>query len=200
MATRRDLFQCVLQGIESGQESYEKMSGGDWAWAGAEYWLTVHVALRLRDLLGDGLITVEGPVRSAMETAGRSRGRPRLIVQGNLRFDIVLWHKNAAARAPIEIKCQQNDRNLIIKDVNRVIGALKGSGMKFGLVGYYFSRTNGANKTAIARIESYVEGLRKMYNKIEEKEDRIAIKSHLSEINGNKDDAWIAGCLLIEER
>lgn len=198
MATRHELVQCVLAGIENGQEQYESMSGGDWAWAGSEYWLTVHVALGLRALVGDGRVTVEGAGKVAMEAAGRNRGRPRLVIQSNMRFDIVLWHRNTAARAPIEIKSQKNDKNLIIKDVSRVIAALKGSQMKFGIVGYYFSRTGGVRGNAIERVESYAADIEERCRKIREK--NIRISPRCGEIHGDAGDAWFAGCLLIEKR
>ena len=197
MATRSDLVQRVLEGIKSGQAKYEEMSGGCWVWEGAEYWLTVHVALSLWDLVGDGQVTVENQSNETMAAAGRRRGRPRIVVD-NKRFDIVLWHKNGTSRAPVEIKSQQIDKNLIIKDVKRVIGAVKQSKMKFGIVGYYFSRTSTKGKTAIERIDSYVEDIEKMCMEIEE--NRIRVSSHRSESYGDEEYAWIAGCLLIEER
>ena len=200
MATRCDLVQCVIKGIEDGQVNYENMSGGCWVWEGAEYWLTVQVALSLWDLLGNGQVTVESRGKDGMEAAGRNRGPRRHIVDNNMRFDIILWHKNEAARAPIEIKSQQTDKNLIIKDVNRVIAALMGSGMKFGIVGYYFSRTRGEYKSALKRVESYVMDLEERCKDIKDlKKGRIRILPHRSEMYGDEEDAWIAGCFLIEK-
>ena len=197
MATRRDLVQCVIEGIEEGQANYENISGGYWAWEGAEYWLTVHVALSLWKLIGDGQVTVETRGKDGMETAGRSRGPRRRIVDNGMRFDILLWHKNEAARAPIEIKSQQTDKSLIIKDVKRVIAALMGSGMKFGIVGYYFSRTS-KTEHAIESVESYVVDLQDRCKNIRDvKNKRIRILPRCSKMHGDKEDAWIAGSLLI---
>jgi len=157
MANRQEVVQGVLDGIEGGQGQYEKMTGGEWVWQGSEYWLTVHVALGLWDLVGDGQVTVEGNANETMEAAGRSRGRRRLILHGNRRFDIVLWYKNGAVRAPIEIKSQQSDINLLAKDGERVKAALTGSGMKFGIAGYYYSSTRTKRDTAKKNVESYVK-------------------------------------------
>lgn len=192
--------QCVIKGIEDAQENYKNMSGGCWAWEGAEYWLTVHVALSLWELIGDGQVTVETRGKDGMEAAGRNRGPRRRIVDNSMKFDILLWHKNEAARAPIEIKSQQTDKNLIIKDVKRVIAALMGSGMKFGIVGYYFSRTRSERKSAMERVESYVVDLEDRCKNIKDvKNKRIRILSRYSKIHGDKEDAWIAGSLLLEE-
>ena len=90
--------------------------------------------------------------------------------------------------------------NLIIKDVNRVIAALMGSGMKFGIVGYYFSRTRGEYKSALKRVESYVMDLEERCKDIKDlKKGRIRILPHRSEMYGDEEDAWIAGCFLIEK-
>ena len=199
MANRRDLVRCVRQGLEWGQDQYEQISGGCWAYEGAEYWLTVHVARRLWELVGDGLVTVEGKTNEAMAAAGRRSGRPPLIVDKK-RFDIVIWNKNGAARAPIEIKSKhslQGQMGDIIHDTRRIIAALKRSEMKFGIVGYYYSADNGKNKAATERIKSYVKSLK---NKcMEYEESSIRISSQLGEIHGDEEYAWIAGCLLIEE-
>ena len=199
MANRLDLVKCVLKGIESAQGQYEKMSGGDWVWSGAEYWLTVHVALGLWCLVGDGQLTVEGKANEAMKAAGRRPGRTPLIIH-NKRFDIVLWHRNGETQAPIEIKCQQSDKNLVVKDAKRVITALKKSEMKFGIVGYYYSRTSGKIKTAAELLESYIEKLEKKAQDLEKGEKYIKISSYRGKIHGNREDAWIAGCLLIKEK
>jgi len=204
MANRRDLVKCVRQGIEYGQERYEQISDGCWVYEGAEYWLTVHVALGLCELVGDGLVTVEGQTNETMATAGRRRGRTPLIIDGK-RFDIVLWYKNGAARAPIEIKMKhslQGQRKDIINDAKRVIAALKRSEINFGIVGYYYSADKAEIKAATKRVKSFVKGLTTECKKYEEQteERSIRISSHLGKIHGDKEYAWIAGCLLIEEK
>ena len=149
MATRNQIVDAVLEGIQEAQKDYSRMAG-EWVWEGSEYWITVYVARKLWELEGDERVTVEGSSNQAMESAGRSRGRPRPRIK-NKRFDIVLWTAGGIAKTPIEIK-NQREPGAIIEDVKRVIAALKGSNMRFGIAGYFYSRARGKRETATAGV------------------------------------------------
>ena len=197
MASRQDIVHSLLKGIERAQKSYSKLSGG-WVWEAAEYWITTHIALNLGKLLGEGCVTVESNSEEAFESAGKQRGRPYEIVK-NKRFDIVLWWRNGSARAPIEIK-SQTTKAAISKDMNRVIAALKQANMEFGMVGYFYSRARGSSgkgRNAIELVEGYLERISDMCGKVGEE---IKISGYQSEVFGDENDAWVAGCLLIEKK
>ena len=192
MATKKQIVNAVLKGIQEAQKDYSRMAG-EWVWEGSEYWITVYVARKLWKLVGDERVTVEGSSDQAMESAGRSRGRPRPGTI-NKRFDIVLWTAAGIAKAPIEIKNQRSPE-AVIEDVEKVIAALKGSNMRFGIAGYFYSRTRGERETATALVENYIRN-RLQY----EAEEGIRLSHRSSPIFGDEDNAWVAGCFLIEKR
>jgi len=80
-----------------------------------------------------------------------------------------------------------------------VLASLTGSGMKFGIVGYYYSKQSTNRKTAKEIVESYVEDVEEKFKEFEDN-SRIKISSSCGKTHGDDDDAWIAGCLLIEQK
>ena len=198
MASRSDIVQSILKGIERAQKNYCDLSGGSWVWEAAEYWITTHVAMNLGKLLGDGCVTVESNSEIAFASAGKQRGRPYPVVK-NKRFDIVLWWRNGSARAPIEMK-SQTSKEAILRDRDRVIAALKQANMEFGMVGFFYSRARGSSGKgldAIELVDRYLERIRESSVKVDAD---VEVKAYQGNVFGDKNDAWTAGCLLIEKR
>ena len=195
MASRKQIVRAVLAGIQKAQNDYSNMAGA-WAWEGAEYWITVYVARELWKLEEDRWVTVEGRSNDAMKSAGRYSGRTRHVIN-NKRIDIILWWgKGNRARAPIEIK-KQRASDAVISDMKRIVAALKHSRMEFGIVGYFYSRTRTTRKTAKKYVEDYMN---EVYKKAQsEIEANITVSHYKGNISGDEDDAWGAGCLLIQK-
>lgn len=197
MSTRKNIVQATIKGIEKGQRTYEKISGGDWVWDAAEYWLTVNVAMSVAHTVGHGLVTVEHKSNDAFEQSGRHPGRPIQNVQ-NKKLDVLIWFKNGVPRAPIEIK-STNRKGLIVKDVERVRNILSQSNMKFGVVAYYCSRGH-VDKTAKESVKEYAQNVKEVCQGVgKSKKHNYKISSFRSNIHGNDRNAWIAGCILIEQ-
>ena len=194
MASRGKIVNTVLEGIQEAQNDYFDMASA-WAWEGAEYWITVYVARKLWDMEGNGRVTVEGNSNEALKKAGRYRGRPRRVIN-NKRFDIVLWKANGGAKAPIEIK-NQRDSSSILNDMERISAAIKQSNIKFGIVGYFYSRTRGKRNTAIELVKSYMKTIcEKSKDQVEE---GVEVRHRSGKICGDENDAWCCGVLTDRE-
>lgn len=172
------------------------ISGGEWPWMGAEYWITTYVAMQLRKMGQAYYVTLERNIEEVMSGSGRTRGRPYNHIRGGKRFDIVLWQGEDPI-SPIEIKCQQSDIELLKRDLDRVSAAIRQSNMEIGSLGYYFSRTAGSRKDAQQRVKDYICRVEEMALSSFESEFDVRCRHF---IDGDTNDAWVGGCLLIEQQ
>lgn len=67
------VVDAVVLGISNAQYDYEKLSGGDWVWMAAEYWITTYVAKEIGKIPGAKLVTIESSAKQTMKDAGGSR-------------------------------------------------------------------------------------------------------------------------------
>lgn len=197
LVKREETAKTIIKGIKSAQREYEKMSEY-WLEEGAEYLITVSVARALWKKFGDGTVMVEGSSDEMRKDAGAKKGRPPKSVKGK-RYDIVLYFKNGDPRAVIEIKGREDSRAGLLKDVKRIMDALKASKVRFGAVGFYYSAEDGDQKSAKDKIKYYVGNLdkevQKMSNYGEKKWEVNLIKSTTCDA---EECAWLAGCITIE--
>jgi len=197
--TASNIARAIVSGIRNSQETYKDTSGGVWIWEGAEFWVTVCTAKELKKIGQNYYVTVESNIEKIMSASGRAIGRPYDVIRGRKRFDIVLWKRDCPI-APIEIKCQQSDINLLMRDLNRVSAAIRQSNMEIGALGYYFSansRSPKSRKNAKQKIKDYISNVEEVARASFDSDFKVHPPSF---IGGNTEDAWAAGCLLIEQR
>lgn len=197
LVKREETAKTIIKGIKSAHREYEKISDC-WLEEGAEYLITVGVAKALWKKFSGHTVVVEGNSDEMREEVGAKRGRTPKSVK-NKRYDIILYFKNGGPRAVIEIKGRKDSRAGLLKDVERIMDALKASKVRFGAVGFYYSAEKGEQKLAEEKIKHYVGNLdkevQKMSNYGAKKWEVNLVKSNIT-----RDDpyAWIAGCITIE--
>lgn len=194
-APRAKIPEVIRRAIQKAQDDYYRMSG-HWMAVGPEYWVTSYVARALWKQCGDGTVVAEGSSDDTRRKVGQKPGRPSKNVL-NKRYDIVLYFSNGTPRAVIEIKNNQQWET-IVKDVTRVIDALKNAKLRFGAVGYYCEQMGGAQKSGKEKIKGYTSNL-------EERAKAIAAKDHFKStlyksIGTVGNNAWSAGCIVLERK
>ena len=197
---REAVAQSVVAGITRAQHDYEALSGGDWVWTAAEYWITTYVAKEVGDIPGAKLVTVETSAKQAVEDAGGSRrGRPPSAARLGGRFDILLWYANGFPRAVIEIK-SQTSISPVLEDVDRIQSLLKSrsdsSTLSFGVIGYYFSAKPRRSMSGKDKVVTQIDSL------IKEVRDRsysgVKVIPHVSDVSVRRSgDAWGACAILV---
>ncbi|MDA8010033.1 MAG: hypothetical protein MPK62_06190 [Alphaproteobacteria bacterium] len=193
---REDVVNAILSGIQKAHKDYYRMSGGLWMWHGPEYWVTTYVAKALWKICGDGTVVAEEGSSKMMKGAGRKQGRPSQIVRGK-RFDIALYFANGEPRAPIEIKNQGSSEG-VLKDVKRMLAALRESRLLFGAVAYCYSKEGGKQKNAQEKVKDYGKNLSEKAKSLAAK-DGCSAESKIC-VSGDAADAWLAGCILLERK
>ena len=83
-----------------------------------------------------------------------------------------------------------------MKDVVRVIAALKSAKLEFGAVGYYYSRDPGERDSAEELVSSYVDRLNCWARSAANKEG-FDVNSKQNVYNVDK-SVWVAGCIIIK--
>ncbi|MEH6708583.1 MAG: hypothetical protein V7667_11485 [Alloalcanivorax venustensis] len=194
------VVDAVVLGISNAQYDYEKLSGGDWVWMAAEYWITTYVAKEIGKIPGAKLVTIESSAKQTMKDAGGSRvGRPARAARLGGRFDLLLWYANGYPRAVIEIK-SQSSIDAVLKDVDRIQSVLKGrsssSTLNFGIIGYYFSsrplRTKSGQERVTSQLEALIRKVRAQVNA------DMKVVPTISDIHVEEaGDAWAACAILI---
>lgn len=193
---REDVVKAIISGIKKAHKDYSRMSGGIWVGNGPEYWVTTHVANKLSDLCGDGVVVAEANSNKMMSAAGRGPGRTPLLVH-HRRFDIALYFSKGGPRAVIEIKNQQQKSNLL-EDVKRVLAALRVSSLWFGAVAYYYSAQGGPRKSAEEKVKDYARKFSENAAYLAAG-DACSAKSKFRAFVEDG-DAWLAGCTLLERK
>ena len=197
---RDAVAKSVITGIERAQNDYEDLSGGDWVWTAAEYWITTYVAKEVGGIPGSKLVTVESSAKQAVKDAGGSRrGRPPSAARLGGRFDILLWYANGFPRAVIEIK-SQSPISQVLKDANRIQSLLKSrsdsSTLSFGVIGYYFSAKPSRSRSGQDKVHSQVESLVQEVRTTSDSDVRVI--PYVSDIAVQKSaDAWGACAILL---
>ncbi len=187
---------AILKGIRKAHRDYYRMSGGYWMSDGPESWVQIYVARALWKIFGDGTVACEAGSTATVEDAGRRRKRLSSLVKGK-RYDIVLYFKKGTPRAVIEIK-RQKSKESVLRDVKKVVAALKAANLRFGAVAYLRSRPGGKQKTASEKLSDYVNDIELRADKVTGR--KYTTKNSRAYISGDTDDAWIADCILIERR
>lgn len=196
---------AVIKGIKRARNDYLKMAG-DITLEWPEDWVKTYIAKQLWKTFGDGLVTVESLSDGVLT---RKKGRPSGNSKG-ARYDIVLWKRNGTARAVIELKHQQPDKNLLIKDVKRIIAALEsGVEVEFGALVYYYDvdeheyaqdKDDARIKTAREKVKGYRDDvLARAKAAMKGTKCCIDYKASATYIP-NRPDKWVAGCLIIRRK
>ncbi|CAH0222151.1 hypothetical protein VRB95_02945 [Erwinia aphidicola] len=193
---------AIINGIEKAQIDYERISGGEWVWAAAEYMLTTYIAKELGDIDGAKFVTIESNGLSSISEAGATMPGPKprkARLRG--RFDILLWWGNSTPRAVIEVKNQPGGQSGWYKDIDRITSVLKmgngASSIKFGVFAYYFSAPNGERLSAEQRV------LNKFSNVEDFVREKISHEFQVEQVVSDIHDegeygAWGAACLIIK--
>ena len=201
--SRGALAKAIVDGIKKAQDDYEDMSGGLWVWEGAEYWITTYVARQLWKLIGPRSVIIEGASDQTLREARRRRGRKAGATKGK-RYDIVVYFPSRdTPRAVVEIKLSGN-KDAFLKDVTRVVAALKASRLRFGAVGYYFSYRSDS-KDVKQKLREFADERCAVASDIAGKDGfRVVPKVYTSPVytwdDEEEEHAWLAGCLVIERK
>jgi len=189
------LQPLILKGIKTARSEYHNMAG-EYTRDFPEYMVTLHVARQLHKKYGNGTVTME---TVSDEVLTRRSGRPHKESKKK-RYDIVLWRKDGYARAAIEIKNQQGNKNSILNDLKRVLAALKaGTYIQVGAIAYCYDPVNYANKREPVKTQR--EKAKEYRDDIVKKAKRLVrgtgytIKEESFVSRGN--DVWVCGCLVI---
>jgi len=203
MATRgqigiEHLPELVIKGIKSARAEYHKMAG-EYTRDFPEYMVTTHVAKQLHKKYGDGTVTLE---TVSDEVLARRSGRPHRGSK-NKRYDIVLWRKDGYARAAIEIKHQQANKQLVLKDLARVYHALEaGTRIQAGVIAYCYEPVSYASKretlkTQRQKVVEYRDDIEAQAKRLLRSTGYSAEKSSYI---SRGDDVWVCGCLVLKHR
>ena len=161
---RFDMGEAVRDGIVNSQNSYERLSGGEWAWMAPEYWITTEVARRLGEVDPEQFnVTLESKVRDVLGFAGGiRRGRPSYASRIGGRFDAVVWNGEGFSVGIVEIK-RQTSIESVRWDALRIAEVLKMRGEEstilFGVIGYYFSSRPVKNCSADSNVANRIDTL-----------------------------------------
>lgn len=192
---------AVISGIEKAQADYERMSGGEWLWAAAEYLLTTYIAREIGALPGSKFVTVESHGQTAITDAGATVPGPKprkARLRG--RFDLLLWWANSTPRAVIEVKNQPRGQSGWFHDIERITSVLNigrdSTSMQFGAFAYYYSAADGSRYSAEEKILHKLERVQQLVS--EKTAGRFRVRQFSSDIHQDGDSAWAAACLVLQ--
>nr|WP_024307799.1 hypothetical protein [Pseudomonas sp. P818] len=192
---------AIIGGIEKAQKDYERMSGGEWLWAAAEYVLTTYIARELDALPGAKFVTVESHGQSAITDAGATVPGPKprkARLRG--RFDVLLWWANSTPRAVIEVKNQPRGQSGWFHDIERITSVLgigrDSTSMQFGAFAYYYSAVDGSQYSAEEKVLRKLERVKHLVS--EKTAGKFRLRQFSSDIYQDGDSAWTAACLLLQ--
>lgn len=205
-ATRKDdAAKSIIKGIEDAQTEYVKWSGGDWIWDAPEYLITTCIAKRLAR---SNYVTLESNVTRMLREAGAVHcGAPSKKLRKNGRFDIVLWRKNGAPRAAIEVKNRVWRFRQIEGDIERLIELvakkqITSSTFQFGAVAFYTCATENNRTKAGDQLKNLDTNLFKQFSSLvvkhnRKKEHDLKTRNVPTQIYCTGKDAWVARCYVI---
>lgn len=204
MVARSEIVGAAIEGVIAAQKAYAEWSG-EWLWMAPEYLTTVYVGMKLAEAVGSYQLTLEQGTRSAMEDAGaKGRGNLHHHIRENGRFDILLWTKDGAPKAPIEIKVQVTNSRKIMSDVHRIQKVLirkkETSSFSFGMIVYYISLMDSA-KGKLSAGDKIKRRNSKILDEVrEEIGATCVVTNEVSEIFIENNSAWAAVVLMIKPR
>jgi hypothetical protein len=210
---RSAIAESVTKGIIKAASSWEKMSGESLASAPESYTSAV-VAQTLFASLTKSYVCLEWGTALTLREARKSpkRGRERKRLDGNKRFDLVVFYQNGRARCAIEIKHLVNNgaklkysKHALNNDLKRLQDAISEreggeSSLAQGCLGIYLecgTPTRG-DKTPKKRIERWIDEIRKMAKETRERSGQNAkMQLHRKIVGGNSSDGAY-GALVID--
>ena len=123
MPDRKSISNAILTGIQTANVEYEKWSNGWWITdSGVEGLLVAAIAKKLHaELLRGESLVMELPFSDIQEwsEAQRPRGRPREMLRGANRADIVLLDERGRPTCMVEVK-RLWERNGCFHDLTRI--------------------------------------------------------------------------------
>ena len=160
---KRAAVDAVLRGISAGNAKYEEITSGSWLTdSGAEGFMAAHVAHALsNEMKKDGSLLVEAPFAGIREWsgAGRRRGRPREVLRGRRRVDIVLFDRQGRPTHVVELKRHWNPSRCYT-DIQRLrdllhacAGEMDGS-LKYGLLGLLIVEGGFTSEAAEKKVQN----------------------------------------------
>lgn len=197
------ISKAVLTGIETAQNAYAAMSGGEWVWTASEYVLTTYVAQEIARLPGSKYVTVESNGLRSLEDAGaRPRGPKPTKARLRGRFDLLVWWASEFPRGVIELKNQLTGPSVWYADIERIAAVLRmdseRSSLQFGMFGYYFSSIDGRRLSAKERVERKIARVSDFVR--EGIGNELTVRPVNSDIHQDGDSAWAAACLVFTRK
>jgi hypothetical protein len=210
---RSAIAESVTKGIIKAASSWEKMSGESLASAPESYTSAV-VAQTLFASLTKSYVCLEWGTALTLREARKSpkRGRPRKRLDGNKRFDLVVFYQNGRARCAIEIKHLVNNgaklkynKHALNNDLKRLQDAISereggNSSLAQGCLGIYLecgTPTRG-DKTPKERIERWIDKIIEMAEAALESSGQNATMRSNSEIGGGNGSDGAYAALVID--
>jgi hypothetical protein len=201
--SRTAIMNASIQGICNAQRDYAAWSGGLWLWEAPEYLSGTYVAQEIAKVAGKQgpwFLTMENSTRKAIKDAGTGNGRMHSKIRPNGRFDLLLWSGKDEPRAPIEIKCQVTNFEIIRADIerlNKVIHRKKSdSSIQFGLSVFYTSTYAKTGPAAKAKIADRVKELVKKTKMIVGPETKVIVKTSVIKVEDIS--AWQAVAIALK--
>ncbi|MDI3258128.1 MAG: hypothetical protein QJR02_00160 [Sinobacteraceae bacterium] len=199
------IAQAVIKNIESAFDKYLEMSG-DWLDDAPESYVVCSIADSLyKRMRGNGWVALECPVSDFLDDSdepGDRRGRPPKALRSEGRFDITLYWKDGASRAPIEVKHPiVADKTILDSDARRLCSALREGGMQFGMLAFYISSDEPKRKddTPEGRIIRRRDEIKALLQKIAGgNKYPCAVSSHHGRVHKKDGSAWSASCIIFE--
>jgi hypothetical protein len=144
------MLKSIVKAIEKAHGDYEDMSG-EWLWTGAEYFLTVGIAKRLKKKKLAHWVTIETPVESGYMSF-HAGPRNRAMRSGG-RFDIALWNEEPTITDVIEVKSSVH-HSMCRADLERLAAIVKRTKSTRGLFAYYSTE----EKATTVLIQKWLTG------------------------------------------
>ncbi len=174
-----EIIEACHSAVYIAQETYEKVSGGNWLYFAPEYYLTS----ALFDEIGsiDGILAdLEAGVKNTIVNAGaHGQGRLKSSMRPNGQCDLLLWHENLSDEdgefvptIPIEVKKDPFDASTYLKDITRLTDMIDrksdSSSIQAGIFVFYQSASSKKNKSSDVRLkEKRIQKLNRIKEQID---------------------------------
>ena len=141
--SRPSVTEAILKGLKTGTKDYQDVSG--WPLQSNEAFLSSclfrSISATFKNRQRDVWVTLELPKNTMKMYSGRTRGRPSLVLEGNPRFDLVIWDRENPW-AVVEVKSYpgSDNKRAMDKDIERITATLNGKfkTLKHGFLAYYY--------------------------------------------------------------
>lgn len=190
MPGRRAIRDAILTGIQTANVEYEKWSNGWWITdSGVEGLLVAAIAKKLHaELLRGESLVMELPFSDIQEwsEARRPRGRPREMLRGAKRADIVLLDEKERPTCMVEVK-RFWERNGCFHDLTRIRDILRlcenqqAGSLKRGFLALMLAKREFVSRSAGERTRDQARQIKTVIRE-EFPREGLTLRCHLGEV------------------